>query len=113
VVAEDPSSARGGAAWFLSFYLTSMGPLYPRTIARRGFAKEVEAIVAANPTRDSAVVPADAEALLDQLTVFGTPVQATARLARWYEAGAALPILLLRPNLSAEEIEFTLSALRP
>src|SRR5205823_380341 len=31
VVAADPAEARAGAAWFVSFYLTSMGPFYPRT----------------------------------------------------------------------------------
>jgi len=45
--------------------------------------------------------------------VFGTPAEACRRLARWHAAGAALPVLLLRPNLSPEEIEYTLDALRP
>lgn len=112
-VADNPAEAREGAAWFIAFYLTSMGPLYPRTLARQGFAKEVEAIVAANPTREPAVVPREAEGLLEQVAVFGTPEGARARLARWYEAGAALPILLLRPNLSREQIDFTLTAFRP
>src|SRR3989475_5147014 len=30
VVADDPAEARAGAAWFVSFYLTTMGPLYRR-----------------------------------------------------------------------------------
>jgi len=72
----------------------------------------VKTVVAANPTRDSAVVPAEAETLLDQLTVFGTPEQARARLEPWYGAGAALPILFLRPNLTPQEIDFTLAAFR-
>jgi len=90
-----------------------MGPLYPRTLARGGFEKEVRAIVAANPTRDSAVVPTEAETLLEQLTIFGTPEQARARLEPWYGAGAARPILFLRPNLTPKEIDFTLGAFRP
>lgn len=89
-----------------------MGPLYPRTLGRGGFEKEVRAIVAANPTRDSAVVPPEAETLLEQLTIFGTPEQCRAQLAPWYGAGAALPILFLRPNLTPQEIDFTLSAFR-
>jgi len=36
-----------------------------------------------------------------------------ARLAPWYGAGAALPILFLRPNLTPQEIDFTLGAFRP
>lgn len=111
VVAADAAEARRGAAWFVAFYLTSMGPFYPRTISRLGFAREVEAVVAANPTRGSAVVPPEAEALLDELTVYGTPEQARARLASWHQAGAAMPILLLPPNQTPAQIDFALEAL--
>jgi alkanesulfonate monooxygenase SsuD/methylene tetrahydromethanopterin reductase-like flavin-dependent oxidoreductase (luciferase family) len=111
VVAADAAEARKGAAWFVSFYLTSMGPFYPRTISRLGFAKEVEAVIAANPTRGSAEVPPEAEALLDELTVYGTPEQARARLAGWQQAGAAMPVLLLPPNQTAAQIDFALEAL--
>jgi alkanesulfonate monooxygenase SsuD/methylene tetrahydromethanopterin reductase-like flavin-dependent oxidoreductase (luciferase family) len=112
VVADTPAEARQGAAWFLVFYLTTMGPLYPRTLTRQGFEQEVKTIVAANPTRDSAVVPPEAETLLEQLAIFGTPEQCRARLEPWYAAGAALPILFLRPNLTPRDIDFTLSAFR-
>jgi alkanesulfonate monooxygenase SsuD/methylene tetrahydromethanopterin reductase-like flavin-dependent oxidoreductase (luciferase family) len=111
VVAADPAEARRGAAWFVSFYLTTMGPLYARTISRLGFAKEVEAVIAANPTRGSAVVPPEAEALLDELTVYGTPDQARAHLARWQDAGTAMTVLLLPPNQTPAQIDFALEAL--
>jgi alkanesulfonate monooxygenase SsuD/methylene tetrahydromethanopterin reductase-like flavin-dependent oxidoreductase (luciferase family) len=89
-----------------------MGPFYPGNIARLGFAKEVAAVQTANTTRGSAVVPPEAKVLLEELTVYGTPAEARARLARWQQAGAALPILLLPPNLSPAQIDFTLDALR-
>jgi alkanesulfonate monooxygenase SsuD/methylene tetrahydromethanopterin reductase-like flavin-dependent oxidoreductase (luciferase family) len=111
VVAADAAEARQAAAWFVAFYMTSMGPFYPRTISRLGFAKEVEAVIAANTTRGSAVVPEEAEALLDELTVYGTPEQARARLARWQQAGVAMPILLLPPNQTPAQIDFALEAL--
>jgi alkanesulfonate monooxygenase SsuD/methylene tetrahydromethanopterin reductase-like flavin-dependent oxidoreductase (luciferase family) len=111
VVAADGAEARKGAAWFVAFYLTSMGPFYPRTISRLGFEREVQAVVAANTTRGSAVVPPEAEALLEELTVYGTPDEARERLARWRKAGAELPILLLPPQLEPAQIDFTLSAL--
>jgi len=111
VVAADEAEARKGAAWFVAFYLTTMGPLYPRTISRLGFAKEVEAVIAANTTRGSAVVPPDAEALLEELIIYGTPDQARARLARWQDAGAAMVVLLLPPNQTAPQIDFALEAL--
>ncbi|HEY7363678.1 MAG TPA: LLM class flavin-dependent oxidoreductase [Methylomirabilota bacterium] len=109
-VAEDPERARAGAAWFVAFYLTTMGPLYRQSLARQGFGKEVEAVLAANAPRNRGVVPPEAQALLDELTIFGTPAQARAALAGWHEAGAARPILLLPPHLTREEIDFTLDA---
>ena len=113
VVAEDPAKAREGAAWFVAFYLVSMGTVYRQSLTRQGFGKEVESVLAANTPKFVGAVPPDAEELLEELIVFGTPAEARRRLARWHEAGAALPVLLLRPNLSAEELEFTLNALRP
>jgi alkanesulfonate monooxygenase SsuD/methylene tetrahydromethanopterin reductase-like flavin-dependent oxidoreductase (luciferase family) len=113
VAADDPGKAREGAAWFVAFYLVSMGTLYRQSLARQGLGKEVEAVLAANSPKFTGAVPADAEKLLEELTVFGTPPEARRRLAAWYAAGAEMPILLLRPGLPAEEIEYTLNALRP
>lgn len=113
VVSEDPARAREGAAWFVAFYLVSMGTLYRQSLTRQGFGKAVEAVLAANAPKFTGAVPPDAEELLEELIVFGTPSEARRRLARWHEAGATLPVLLLRPNLSAEELDYTLNALRP
>jgi alkanesulfonate monooxygenase SsuD/methylene tetrahydromethanopterin reductase-like flavin-dependent oxidoreductase (luciferase family) len=113
VVAEDPARAREGAAWFVSFYVVSMGTLYRQSLTRQGFGKEVEAVLAANAPKFTGAVPPDADGLLEELIVFGTPAEARRRLARWHAAGAAEPVLLLRPNLTAAELEFTLNALRP
>jgi alkanesulfonate monooxygenase SsuD/methylene tetrahydromethanopterin reductase-like flavin-dependent oxidoreductase (luciferase family) len=111
VIAPDGAEARKGAAWFVAFYLTSMGPFYPRSISRLGFEREVKAVIAANTTRGSAVVPVEAEALLDELTVYGTPDEAKERLAGWRRAGADLPILLLPPELEPAQIDFALASL--
>jgi len=113
VVDIDPVRARERAAWFVAFYLTSMGPFYPRTIARLGFEREVQAVIAANTTRGSAIVPPEAEVLLDELLVWGTPDAARARLARWQEAGAALSILLLPPHLETAQLDLALETFRP
>jgi alkanesulfonate monooxygenase SsuD/methylene tetrahydromethanopterin reductase-like flavin-dependent oxidoreductase (luciferase family) len=111
VIAPDADEARKGAAWFVAFYLTSMGPFYPRTISRLGFEREVKAVIAANTTRGSAVVPPEAEILLDELTVYGTPDEAKRRIARWRQAGANLPILLLPPQLEPAQLDFALATL--
>lgn len=113
VVAEDPAKAREGAAWFVAFYLTTMGPLYRQRLVQLGFGREVEAVIAANTPKTLGVVPPEAETLLEELTVFGTPAQARARLGRWYDAGAEFPSLLLPPHLGPGEIDYMLEAFRP
>ena len=113
VVHDDPLKAREGAAWFVSFYVTAMGTFYRDSLVRWGFAKEIEAVVAANAAKFAGVVPPDAEELLEQLIVFGTPAEARRRLQRWYDAGGAMPGLLLRAGLTPEETRRTLEAFAP
>ena len=112
-VDEDADKARAGAAWLVAFYLTSMGTFYRDTLIRFGFDKEVQAVLAANTPKFAAAVPADAEVLLDELIVYGTPTEARRRLARWYEAGAAMPGLMFRPGLTADETRRSLEAFVP
>lgn len=112
-VAADDARARELAAWWLGFYLTSMGPIYPRMLEWLGFGAEVKAMQAANPIGSTFTVPPEADVLLDDVVVFGTPDAARDRLARWYEVGAELPILCLPPNLPPEEINVALCALAP
>lgn len=113
VVAEDAAKAREGAAWFVSFYLTTMGTIYRDSLTRQGYGKEVEAVLDVNVPKFAGAVPADAEELLEQLIVYGTPAEARRRLARWHAAGASMPVLLLRPSLTPAEIALTLEAFRP
>jgi alkanesulfonate monooxygenase SsuD/methylene tetrahydromethanopterin reductase-like flavin-dependent oxidoreductase (luciferase family) len=113
VVHEDAAKAREGAAWFVSFYLTAMGTFYRDALIRWGFGKEVEAVVAANTPKFAGAVPPDAEELLEQLIVYGTPAEARRRLERWYDAGGAMPGLLLRAGLTPEETRRTLEAFAP
>jgi len=113
VVHDDPLKAREGAAWFVSFYVTAMGTFYRDALVRWGFAKEIEAVVAANTPKFAGLVPPDAEELLEQLIVFGTPAEARRRLQRWYDAGGAMPALLLRAGLTPEETRRSLEAFAP
>ena len=113
VVAETDAKARAGAAWFVAFYLTTMGTVYRDSLKRQGYAKEVEAVLAANAPKFTGAVPPDGEELLEQLIVYGTPAEARRRLSRWHAAGGTFPVLLLRPNLTPDERAFTLDAFRP
>ena len=113
VVAADAAAARAGAAWFVSFYLTTMGTFYRDSLVRQGFDKEVRSVLAANSPKMLGLVPPDAEELLEQLIVYGTPEEARRRLARWHAAGAGTAGLLLRPSLGPEELALTLDAFAP
>jgi len=112
-VAEDPGKAREDAAWFVAFYLTTMGPLYRQSLVRQGFGRVVDAVLAANNPKFVGAVPPEADVLLDQLTVYGTPAEARERMARWHAAGADVAVVFLRANLGPEEITATLEAFRP
>ena len=113
VVSDDPVEARAGAAWFVSFYLTTMGPLYRRSLARQGFGREIDAVIGANSPKFTGDVPAAADSLLEELTAFGAPAEARERMAQWHAAGADMPLVFLRPNLTPEQVERTLSAFGP
>jgi alkanesulfonate monooxygenase SsuD/methylene tetrahydromethanopterin reductase-like flavin-dependent oxidoreductase (luciferase family) len=112
-VHEDPEQARAVAAWWISFYLTKMGPLYGQTLRGLGFGDLVDEVVAANRESDTAQVPASAQALIDELTITGDPETAAKGLDRWYAAGADMPVVVLPPNASREDLDRTLVALRP
>ena len=112
-VAPEPEQARRVASWWVAFYLTSMGPLYPRTLRRLGHGAAVDEVVRANPGRQPGSVPAGAQQLLDELTVWGDPRAAGVALDRWYAAGAEQPVLVLPPNRPLEELEYMLEALAP
>src|SRR5207244_12910630 len=92
-VAATDAKAREGAAWFVSFFVTT-GTFYRDSLIRQGYGKVVEAVLEANAPKFTGAVPADADELLEQLIVYGTPPEARRRLGRWNEAGASCPTLL-------------------
>jgi alkanesulfonate monooxygenase SsuD/methylene tetrahydromethanopterin reductase-like flavin-dependent oxidoreductase (luciferase family) len=113
VVADTDAKARERAAWFIAFYVTTMGAIYRDSLTRQGYGKAVEAVLAANVPTFTGLVPAEAEELLEQLVVHGSPAEARRRLGRWYAAGAAFPVLLLGPHLTPEERALALDTFRP
>lgn len=112
-VDEDEITAQQRAAWWVNFYLTSMGPIYARTLEIHRYGAAVAAVRAAAATSTTPMLPHEAAVLLDEVTVWGPPGAARDRLARWYEAGASLPIIALPPNRPWDELEQTLRALAP
>jgi alkanesulfonate monooxygenase SsuD/methylene tetrahydromethanopterin reductase-like flavin-dependent oxidoreductase (luciferase family) len=110
-VSSDAEKALEMASWWVSFYLVSMGPLYRQTLARLGFAREVEQVLEANATPRSFAVPETARVLFDELTLWGDTENATKSLDRWYDAGAQMPAVTLPPGRPVEELDHILEAM--
>jgi len=110
-VSADRSRARELASWWVAFYVTSMGPLYARTLRNHGFGEAVDAVLAAGPA--GSPLPQAAHVLLDELTVWGDAAEAREGLDRWYGAGADLPAVVLPPGAEVEELDAVLDALSP
>jgi alkanesulfonate monooxygenase SsuD/methylene tetrahydromethanopterin reductase-like flavin-dependent oxidoreductase (luciferase family) len=102
----DDASARRLAAWWLSTYLTRMGPLYPRMLGERfGMRAAVEAMVDAADGETRPELPAAAEALAQDVTLFGSYDQARDTIAAWFAAGADNVNLVLPPGHPEEELQ--------
>jgi alkanesulfonate monooxygenase SsuD/methylene tetrahydromethanopterin reductase-like flavin-dependent oxidoreductase (luciferase family) len=112
-VSADPERARSLAAWWLMFYLTKMGPLYPATLVKLGFGREVDAVVAANPPGAPPTVPARADRLVSEIILGGSADDVRSQLESWYEAGADMPTIVLTPGVPVEELDCTLEGLAP
>jgi alkanesulfonate monooxygenase SsuD/methylene tetrahydromethanopterin reductase-like flavin-dependent oxidoreductase (luciferase family) len=104
-VSPDPALARSLASWWVEFYLTNMGPLYATRLRQLGFGAAVDEVVVAKGHPP--------EILLDELTLWGDPAAARAGLQRCYAAGADMPVVVLPPNRSIEELDDILDAVAP
>jgi alkanesulfonate monooxygenase SsuD/methylene tetrahydromethanopterin reductase-like flavin-dependent oxidoreductase (luciferase family) len=111
-VTDDESTARRIAWWWISFYLTRMGPLYAQALRRLGFGEQVDAVLA-QPGPATGDVPRAAWSLVDELVLVGDEPAARDRLDAWYAAGAELPTVVLPPGRDLAELEAMLHALRP
>jgi alkanesulfonate monooxygenase SsuD/methylene tetrahydromethanopterin reductase-like flavin-dependent oxidoreductase (luciferase family) len=99
-VALGPTGAEAQqlAAWWLTTYLTRMGPLYPRLLAQRfGMADGVDAVLA------GALAAPAAGALAAEVTLLGTYDEAADRIADWAAAADDLT-LVLPPGRPEEEL---------
>src|SRR6185503_10478997 len=95
----DEASARRLAAWWLSTYLTRMGPLYPRMLGERfGGSAAVKAILDAADGQALLELPPAAEELARDVTLFGTYDEAADVMATWFDAGADDLNLVLPPG---------------
>lgn len=114
VVDENPSAARDIAAACAAWYLTAMGGVYAQSLSQQGYAAQVSAIIAANPRPNPrrAIVPPEAQPVLDQLAIYGNPSEARDQLKLW-DPAADIVSILLPPGLPWPTIEATLRAAAP
>ena len=85
VASADPALSAEIARQLVGWYLTGMGHSYGDQLAGFGYAREVGALRAANPRpRPGRVVwPAEVDAVLSELAVFGDPGTVAEQLTRW------------------------------
>lgn len=114
VAATDPEDARTPVASSLAWYVCAMGTDYAVAATRQGHGAAVRAVQAANPRPNplTGVVPAEAQSLLDDFSVAGTPTQVRDGLADWDEV-ADIVMIGLPPGLPWDQIESTLRAAAP
>ncbi len=101
----DEDSARRLAAWWLSTYVTRMGPLYPRMLGERfGMKAAVDAMVEASRGEPEPRLAAAAEDLARDVTLLGTYDEAGEAIAGWFAAGADTVQLVLPPGRPEDEL---------
>jgi alkanesulfonate monooxygenase SsuD/methylene tetrahydromethanopterin reductase-like flavin-dependent oxidoreductase (luciferase family) len=100
----DERSARQLAAWWLSTYLTRMGPIYPRMLSERfALTAGVNALLDAAHDGQSEL-PAAAEDLAHEVTLIGTYDHAAEAIATWFATGTEEVKLVLPPNRPEHEL---------
>src|SRR5512132_644286 len=113
-IGEDEAATRQIAASWLIAYLTRMGPIYPRMLRDHfGFAREVDALLAANEGDGPPQLPAAAEPLAREVTVMGTYAEAPDAVRAWLEVGADAIDLVLPLGLPEEQLHEMLAAAAP
>ncbi len=107
----DEATARRLAAWWLSTYLTRMGPLYPTMLGQRfGMTAGVDAIVKATADRNPNL-PSAAEGLAHEVTLLGTYDEVATAIGAWFASGADSLHVALPPGHPEEELSELLDVL--
>jgi alkanesulfonate monooxygenase SsuD/methylene tetrahydromethanopterin reductase-like flavin-dependent oxidoreductase (luciferase family) len=113
IAADEQTATQIAAGWLLA-YLTRMGPIYPRMLGDQfGFAREVDALLAANRNGGPPRLPAAAERLAHEVTVMATYEQAPEAVAAWIAEGADAIDLVLPFGPREEELHDMLEAAAP
>jgi hypothetical protein len=114
VADADTGTARAVVAGCIAWYMTAMGDIHGRTVARHGYGAAVEAIKAANPHPgpQGGTVPDEARVVLEEFTAHGTPRQVREQLERW-DGVADITMVGLPPDMAWDAVAATLRAAAP
>lgn len=112
VCSHDRAEARDVARRHVGFYLGAMGPHYRGFVASFSFQKEVERIRAAWAAEErDAAFAAVTDAMIDEMTVSGTPAECRTQLDALRAAGADLPILFFPGACTNAMVELAIDTL--
>lgn len=113
-VGADQEAAERSAARWLTVYCTRMGPIYPRLLRDRfGYAKEVDALLAANGHRGTPVLPAASRRLAEDVLILASYNDIAAATEPWREAGADRVDLILPLGADEAELQAAVDAASP
>lgn len=112
-VESDPELATEIVRQLVGWYLTSMGRQYGDRIAAAGYAREVAMLRLANPSPRPGQIewPAEADVLLDELTVHGDANTVSDQLERW-DARADL-VAVVAPPMIGDGVHALIEAVAP
>jgi alkanesulfonate monooxygenase SsuD/methylene tetrahydromethanopterin reductase-like flavin-dependent oxidoreductase (luciferase family) len=82
-LAQDRDTANRIAASWLVTYATRMGPVYPRILRAHGYARELDALLEANPGPRAPRLPGAAERLARDVLIYGTYDEAPEQCREW------------------------------
>jgi alkanesulfonate monooxygenase SsuD/methylene tetrahydromethanopterin reductase-like flavin-dependent oxidoreductase (luciferase family) len=112
-VSPDAEAAAELTDWWLRFYLTRMGPLYPRMLRDAGLGEAVDQVIAGADADRSEGRTAPPPELADEVILTGHPAAVEAALTGWREAGADMPILVLPPGRPLDTLLDMIRSLAP
>ena len=111
---SSDAHVRDLARGHLAYYIGGMGVYYYEWVKRQGFGPAADAIREAYAQRErDRAASLVTDAMLDSLVLAGEAGKCRARLARYRQAGATLPIVEFVRGLSGQQIRETVEALAP
>ncbi len=113
-VSSDGDEARNLMRAHIAYYVGGMGVYYYQLVANYGFVEEAERIRTAWAERDRRrAAGCVTDAMVDALTISGTPVHCRQRMAEYRARGVQAPCVSFPHGASEQIVRETLEAMAP